>query len=237
MSEDAEVIRQQMDETKAQLAEKLETLELQVAETVQSTGNVVSATVEAVQETVENVTGAVQDAVQSVNHAFDLRRQLDKHPWYVLGGSVALGFLAHELLGGKASKFKVSALSANNMAAGDGGSVNSPSTARPLVAATGTAGNKKSSWNELQELAMETIVGLVKEVAKQSVPQLVEAITGNRPAKDGPVQEDVRAEDVPQQGYTPVQESAEAARRLYVPGNERRQQGNSHSISITGERS
>ena len=100
MADPPAIIRQQMDETRPQLSEKLETLEHQVTETVQSTGTAVNATVGAVQETVETVTGAVQDAVQSVSNAFDLKRQIHQHPWLVIGGSVVVGYLAAELLTG-----------------------------------------------------------------------------------------------------------------------------------------
>lgn len=227
MSEDTEVIRQQMDETKAQLAEKLETLEQQVAETVQSTGDVVSATVEAVQETVENVTGAVQGAVQSVNHAFDLRAHLETHPWYVLGGSVAVGFLAHELLSGKPSKFKVSALSdqrsASHFIPG-----NSAGPSLPMGNTPGTSNKQKSSSNGWQEMVMETIVGLVKDVAQQTIPQWVDAITGSRPVATEPEPEEVMDNEGPRQVYPPVRDSEESSRRLYVPGVERRHLGNSH---------
>ena len=98
MNDTAEMIRGQMDETRSQLSDKLDSLEHQVSETVRSTGSAVNATVEAVQETVETVTGAIQDAVHSVSNALDVRRQIGRHPWLALGGSVALGFLAAEFL-------------------------------------------------------------------------------------------------------------------------------------------
>lgn len=228
MTEDTEIIRQQMDETKAQLAEKLESLEQQVAETVQSTGDVVSATVEAVQETVGNVTDAVQGAVQSVNHAFDLRKHLETHPWYVIGGSVAVGFLAHELLSGKRSKLKMSALSTTQPSANHFIPGNSASPALPMGNSTGTSNTQKSSWNGLQEMVMETIVGLVKDVAQQTIPQWVDAITGNRSADPEPDPEEVMDNEGPRQVYPPVEDSEESSRRLYVPAIERRHLSNSH---------
>ena len=98
MNETTEMIREQMHETRASLFGKLESLEHHVSQTVQSTGAAVNATVGAVQETVETVTEAVQDAVRSASNAVDVPRQIDRHPWLALGGSVALGFLAAELL-------------------------------------------------------------------------------------------------------------------------------------------
>jgi ElaB/YqjD/DUF883 family membrane-anchored ribosome-binding protein len=93
MADNPEVIRRQMDETKAHLAEKLEALESQVTSTVQSATDVVTETVETVKGTVENVTEAVQETVHSVSEAFNLKRQFDRHPWGMLGGSVAVGCL------------------------------------------------------------------------------------------------------------------------------------------------
>lgn len=89
-----EVIRQQMEETRSQLSEKLEILETQITDTVQSTSNAVSETVEAVKGTVDSVTESVQDTMHSVGEALDLRLQAERHPWLVFGGAVAAGFVA-----------------------------------------------------------------------------------------------------------------------------------------------
>ena len=103
--ETTEEMRQQIEETKSHLWEKLDTLENQVSEVVQSTTTVVSETVASVQETVSNVTDtvsnvteSVQDGVQSVSNAFDLPLQVERHPWFAVGGSFVLGYLAYELL-------------------------------------------------------------------------------------------------------------------------------------------
>jgi len=93
-----EVIRQQMEETRTALAEKLETLEHQVVDTVAGANTAVTETVatvkDAVQETVEVVKGSVQETAESVRKALDLPRQMDRHPWLFLGGSVALGYFS-----------------------------------------------------------------------------------------------------------------------------------------------
>ena len=99
-TESTEVMRQQIEETKSQLWEKLDTLESQVSEVVQSTTTAMSETVASVQETVSNVTETVQESVQSVSNAFDLPLQVGRHPWIAVGGSFVLGYLAYELLNG-----------------------------------------------------------------------------------------------------------------------------------------
>jgi hypothetical protein len=74
MDDSPEVIRQQMEETRASLSEKLETLEQQVVGTVQGARQ------------------SVADTVQSVKDAFDVKLQVQRHPWPMLAGSVAVGF-------------------------------------------------------------------------------------------------------------------------------------------------
>jgi len=97
-----EVIRQQMEETRASLTEKLETLEQQVVDTVQGTTTAVQETVasvkDAVQETMQSVKGSVEGTVESVKDAFDLRRQTEQHPWLMVGGAAAAGYVAAHLL-------------------------------------------------------------------------------------------------------------------------------------------
>lgn len=63
-------IRQQMEETRAALADKLGALERQVTGTVET----------------------VKDSVSTVRNAFDLELQAQERPWVLLGGAVAVGF-------------------------------------------------------------------------------------------------------------------------------------------------
>ena len=102
MNDTPEMIRQQMEVTKFDLAQKMETLEQQVSETVQSTA--ANATAGAVQATVDTLTGAVQGAMQSVSNALNVRHHADRHPWLVFGGCVALGYLASGFLAGRWKK-------------------------------------------------------------------------------------------------------------------------------------
>src|SRR5262249_34514997 len=90
MDDSPEVIRQQMEETRASLSEKLETLEQQVVGTVKDARA-------AVNETVETVKGAVHDTVETVKETVDVRRQVERHPWAMLGGSIVLGYLGGRL--------------------------------------------------------------------------------------------------------------------------------------------
>jgi ElaB/YqjD/DUF883 family membrane-anchored ribosome-binding protein len=96
-------MRHQMEETRAALTEKLETLEHQVVGTVKGATTAVSEAVEnvkgVVEDTVGTVKSSVQETVETVKSTFDLRRQVERHPWGMVGGSFALGCLGGFLLG------------------------------------------------------------------------------------------------------------------------------------------
>jgi hypothetical protein len=96
MDHEPEVIRQQMEETRASLADKLETLENQVVSTVQGATTAVTETVEIVKDAVQDTVSTVQETVQKT---FDVSGHVDRHPWVMLAGSVAAGFVAGRLLG------------------------------------------------------------------------------------------------------------------------------------------
>jgi len=104
MDNKAEMIKKQMEVKREDLTNKLEQLENHVVETVQSTTSAVTGTVEnvkeVVEETVETVKGSVAETVETVKKTFDLRYQVESHPWLMLGGSVAVGFVAGRLVEG-----------------------------------------------------------------------------------------------------------------------------------------
>src|SRR5437899_407531 len=98
MENEPEVIRERMQEKRTDLTTKLEALEQQVlgvassvTDTVESVKEGVQETVDAVKETVQDTVGAVKNTVEetvsSVKETFDLRRQMQRHPWGMVGGS------------------------------------------------------------------------------------------------------------------------------------------------------
>lgn len=224
MSDTPEVIRQQMEATKAQLSEKLVSLETQVTDTVQSTGTAVNATVEAVQVTVETVTGAVQDAVQSVSNAFDLRRQIEMHPLMAIGGAAVLGYLAVDFLTGAAKTSGTSASPlANNASAGNGAvAVESAATSASLAAAY-ESGRESSSRHQLQDLAIRALIGVVQDVATRAVPQVVDYLTGHLAGE-----QTRRSEGTDDWRIFPTRpEASEATQRLRIASSEPVRNGNS----------
>jgi len=123
MQEQMDETRRQMGETRASLAAKLDTLESKVADTVQgatdtfesvkesvqgatdtfasvkeSVGNTVDSVKESVEETVQSVRDTFHETVTAVSDSLDISAHVARHPWPMLGGAVALGFLAGRLL-------------------------------------------------------------------------------------------------------------------------------------------
>jgi len=102
MENETELIRQQMLETRTALSEKLGALQEQVLATVEGTTQKVTETVqtvqEAVQDTVSTVSESVQGTVDTVKKTFDVSEHMQRNPWLMLGGAVAVGYVGGRLL-------------------------------------------------------------------------------------------------------------------------------------------
>lgn len=171
MDEASTEIREQMEETKSQLSQKLESLEQQVSETVQSTGNAVNATVETVQQTFDSVTTTVKDAVQSVVNAFDVRRQVERHPWVMMSGAVVLGYLAREILMGPEQPEKqISKTTSSPPPAMENRSHHNGASHRDQESAT---------WTRLQNVAMGSLVGIASDITARAVPAIMDYLAGH----------------------------------------------------------
>jgi hypothetical protein len=204
MNKTPEMIRQEMEETKSRLSDKLESLEHQVSETVQSTGSAVNATV-----------GAVQGVVQSLSHVFDVRRHIDKHPWLALGGSALLGYLAAEYLaesaknGAHPPKTIPSAPPSAEITAQEHAEpvVESAATTAALAAAY-ESGRKNSSWQQLRGMAIGACIGIVQDLATRAVPKVIDYFAGH--AAGAPPSRTDRAEEP--NGFPRPPETSEATR-------------------------
>jgi hypothetical protein len=102
MPPETEAIKQQMEQTRAALTEKLATLEQKVIATVQDTTSTVASTVHAVgatvRDTVHDVRFTVGETMATVKEILDVSRQMGRHPWLMLGASVFVGYLGGRLL-------------------------------------------------------------------------------------------------------------------------------------------
>jgi ElaB/YqjD/DUF883 family membrane-anchored ribosome-binding protein len=179
MDHETEVIKQQMLETRSSLTEKLEALEEQVASTVRSTQEAVTGTAEAVKEAVENTVSKVSDTVQgtvdSVKETFDFRRQMEAHPWLMVGGALAAGYVAGALLSSGAAAAMSSSLSSNFTApsTGDGRRGGGEQWASGLWDRMFDAVQPVVS--RLEGLAIGTAAGVVGDMLLNSAPEKLRA--------------------------------------------------------------
>ena len=185
-NEPEEVIKHQMLETRASLAEKLETLEQQVVGTVQNATTAVTDTVDsvkdAVQQTMEMARTSVRDTVEAVKDTFDLSLQVQRHPWLMMAGSVALGYAGGRLLdragqrGRTMAAPSLSTLAEPSEVKRDGGlhrghAAAAATTSTSREGLLGDLGHKfESEIHKLKGLALGTMLGAVRDVVASSAP-------------------------------------------------------------------
>jgi len=191
--ENEELIRQQMEETRASITEKLETLETKVADDIQAATGSVADTVKAVQETVstvkdsveggaEAVKEVVQEVVQTVKSWFDLKGQVEERPWLVMAGAAGVGFCLGNMLGGSSrstvSEIVSAAASPSPTKTQHNGNGASHSRRRSEKSITSSVMGTASSWlsdfspqiAKLKGLAISTMLSSVRDIVMQSVP-------------------------------------------------------------------
>jgi len=115
LEQSIEETRQDIEDKRASMSEKLELLEERVRDTLEETRSAVEDIVENVKETVDETVGAVKETVEGarstvdnlvenvkgtmdetatmVKKSFDLNYQVEQRPWVILGGSILVGYL------------------------------------------------------------------------------------------------------------------------------------------------
>jgi len=174
MAEEPDVIREQIEDTRSALTEKLETLEGQVRETVQSA----KATVE---DTIETVKSSVQHTVDSVKQTFDLSQHVDRHPWAMLGGSFVAGFILGNFVEGRRQTRPVSLPRPDAYSKPNGGPSPLGYTAPLAPPAEPSFLNRflgafDEEIDKVKGMAIGAAMGLLRDVAKQSLPKLASQI-------------------------------------------------------------
>jgi ElaB/YqjD/DUF883 family membrane-anchored ribosome-binding protein len=171
MENETELIRQQMLETRTALSEKLEALQEQVLSTVEGTTQTVTDTVqtvqEAVQDTVSTVSESVQDTVESVKDTFDVNRQVRRHPWLMVGGAIAVGYLGTRLLQAGLHQGPPAPGTNGNGYVTTNGHVSPPQPAKPglLDAVAGPV------LKQIQDLALGALVGVASDMLLEHTPE------------------------------------------------------------------
>jgi ElaB/YqjD/DUF883 family membrane-anchored ribosome-binding protein len=182
MDHESEVIKQQMEQTRTSLAEKLEALEEQVASTVHKTTDAVANTVENVKEAVEETVETVSDSVEQVKETFDVSRQVQEHPWLMLGGAVVAGYIGSSLLqrGWSELSKEASTLTSSpspptpqrTESTGNGRNQPAEGASQPNLFGNLTEGLSKA-LGKVEELALGVTSGLVGRMILESVPEAV----------------------------------------------------------------
>jgi ElaB/YqjD/DUF883 family membrane-anchored ribosome-binding protein len=166
-----EVIRNQMESTRSNLADKLEALEGELRGTVEGATNAVANTVETVQETVENVKESVKETVETVRETLDVRKHVERHPWAMFGGAVLLGCIAGGLLGRRRSRKTepTPAPAFTPQAQPENGYRNGYSK-KEKPAQEEEPGPLASGLQAIKGLALGTLMGTLRDVLVQAVP-------------------------------------------------------------------
>jgi len=193
MDNETEVIREQMEETRASLTEKLETLEQQVVTTVQDATSAVTETVESVkdavqetvttvkdtvQDTVATVKGSVQDTVDGVKETFDLRHQVEQHPWGMVAGAVALGYLGGYLLSPPRPRVVTANIGTQYPLPVSQPTTSAPSSSEPSWW-TGVSAMFAPEIAKVKGLALGVALGIVRDSITEAAPTQMKAELGN----------------------------------------------------------
>lgn len=179
--EDEQVIRQQMQDTRTALSEKLETLENKVTETVVQATDAVSETVtsvkdtvqetvatvkDSVQETVCTVKDSVEDGMQTVKSWFNLSQHVERRPWMVMAGAVCAGYCAEAMLTAKSAESNQGSAAgqAPERHHGNGHRGQRRSTAKSVLSEFGP------EISQLKSLALGALLGVAREMVLQATP-------------------------------------------------------------------
>ena len=179
--QDTDEMRQEIDCTRSAMADKLEALEDRVMGTVHSA-----------QETVVDSIQMAKDTVATVKRSFDVKHQVEQHPWAMVGGCFLVGLA----LGGLFPRARRRSQQAPNRPAGNetplAGSArlsaeqrgnDSVDTAAPPPPPHSTAANRPGFFDQFHDeidkvkgLAIGYVMGLARDSIKDAVPQLASQI-------------------------------------------------------------
>lgn len=174
-------MRQEIDDTRSAMADKMEALEDRVMDTVQSA-----------QETVDDSIQIASDTVASVKRTFDIKHHVEQHPWTMVGGSILAGLALGSLF------LSVRQRTRPAPRQGDEGRLRRPGSA-PFSIPQGGNGNSDSAdmprfqaapppsrpgvfdrfheeIDKVRGMAIGYAMGLVRDSIKDAVPQMASQI-------------------------------------------------------------
>jgi len=183
MDHEREIIERQMADTRHALTDKLDRLEQKVADTVSDATQTVEQVRSAVTGTVSSVTETVRETVESVTEALDMSKQVERHPWGMVAGATALGFVGGCLLysqdeargSSKAREPAIKPAKTGNGKQGLGQAVARFAERSPF----GGSDTWQPIVDQLRGLAVGTALGVVKDLVSKHVPKTLEReVTG-----------------------------------------------------------
>jgi ElaB/YqjD/DUF883 family membrane-anchored ribosome-binding protein len=176
-------MRQEIDGTRSAMADKLEALENRVMDTVESA-----------RETVQDSIQSAKDTVATVKRTFDVKHQVQQHPWAMVGGCFLAGLALGNLLprGRQQSQQASDRVAGNEMPpAGshrlsaerrtNGSLGNAAPPPRPdsmSVNRPGFFGQFHEEIDKVKGMAIGYVMGLIQEAIKDTAPQLASQIDG-----------------------------------------------------------
>jgi len=179
--QDIEGMRQEINCTRSAMADKMEALEDQVMGTVQSA-----------QETVEDSIQMARDTVATVKRNFDVKYQVEQHPWTMVGGGflagLALGSLflrkrrrspqATDRLHVTAAPLAGSPPFVADLRSNDHFDVAAAAPRPPSMSAKrpGFFGQFQEEIDKVKGMAIGYVMGLARDSIEDSVPQLASQI-------------------------------------------------------------
>ena len=185
--ENPEVIEREMEATRASLTDKVAALEQQVLGTIQNASDTVSNIVDTVKTVVpetltsvkDTLTESVEEMSAKVKSAFDLEQHTREHPWAMVGGATALGFVTGLLVFGGRSSPSFSRLSAASPQPHGG-----PASTAPPLGATAAAPRRPSWVDDLMdrigrelltigEAAIASGAASLKQTVQEGLPKLI----------------------------------------------------------------
>jgi len=196
--ESPELIEREMEETRESLTEKVSLLEQKVVGKLESATDAVQDTVQnvrsAVEETVAAVSGTVKDSVESVSEgvkeALDVKKHVREHPWAMVGGATAVGFVTGLLVFGRESA--AASRAKTPMAAGG-----TQPAFTPVAAVAPAPGPQRPAWltdlfelagreiKKIAEQALATATTSLRQSVETGIPKLFDSALPNVGAKEG----------------------------------------------------
>jgi ElaB/YqjD/DUF883 family membrane-anchored ribosome-binding protein len=198
MEETRSALGEKLEALESQVTETVKETTSAVTETVEAVKDTVENVTGTVKETVENVTEGVHETVKSVAQTLDIRGHVERHPWLMFGGSVVAGCVAGYLLSPPSWRRGTSSGSwfSSSQTTPSRGSAAYASQAQPAASSTTSStvastaakaanwlgseaswlGGEAGGWlgeqfKRLKGLAIGTLMGVIRDLAKQSLPE------------------------------------------------------------------